>query len=166
VNRIHARLEVDDYLAAQQLHTRWTRRQLGVVAAMLGAGLLLAWASMHERWAFVVACSLLGGAVGGIVAREVARRFVLPWRSRRVFTQQKSLQRPVEFWWDDDALHGSNDRGSNSTPWSDYVKWRQSERIILLYLSDAMFQMVPKRCFDGPAQLAAFLERVETIGRA
>ncbi|MBA8889761.1 hypothetical protein FHW12_004008 [Dokdonella fugitiva] len=115
MNRIHAQLEVGDYLAAQQLHTRWTRRQLGMVAAMLGAGSLFAWASMHERRAFVVAC-LLGGAVGGIAACEVARRFMLPWRSRRVFAQQKSLQRPVEFWWDDDALHGSNDRGSNSTP--------------------------------------------------
>jgi hypothetical protein len=81
----------------------------------------------------------------------------LPRRARRIFAQQKNLQRPFELRWDDDALCGASERGSSNTPWSDYLKSAQDDRIILLYLSDVMFQMVPKRCFGEPAQLEAFL---------
>lgn len=160
---ISVQLEADDYVAAQRVHTRWTRRRLGVVAAMLVTASLFALAGMYERWFLVIACGLLCGVVGGVFANEFVRRVVLPRRSRRIFAQQKNLQRPFEFWWDDDALHGSNDRGNVATPWGDYLRSRRDDRVILLYLSDAMFQIVPMRCFE-PAQLAEFLERVEAIG--
>jgi len=163
VTPIRVQLEADDYVAAQRVHTRWTRRRLGFVAAMLVAAMLFALAGMYERWLLVIASGLFCGVVGGVFASEFVRRVVLPRRSRRIFAQQKNLQRPLEFWWNDDALHGSNERGSSATPWADYLRSRRDDRVILLYLSDAMFQIVPTRCFE-PAQLTEFLERVEAIG--
>ena len=93
---------------------------------------------MYERWLLVIASGLFCCVVGGVFASEFVRRVVLPRRSRRIFAQQKNLQRPLEFWWNDDALHGSNERGSSATPWADYLRSRRDDRVILLYLSDAM----------------------------
>jgi hypothetical protein len=164
VNEVRVLLEAGDYVAAQRLHTRWTPRQIAAHAGALVAGVALASIASRVAWLLVPGCALVGGAAGSAIAREFSRRFVLPRRARRIFAQQKNLQCPFEFRWDDDALLGVNERGSNRTPWSDYVKWAQDDRIILLYLSDAMFQMVPKRCFGQPAQLEAFLARAVRIG--
>lgn len=88
---------------------------------------------------------------------------MLPRRARKQFAQQKNLQRPIEFSWDEQALHWASANGNGQMPWSDYVKRRQNERIVLLYLSDALFQMIPKRCFDEPAQLQDFLRCAAVI---
>jgi len=164
VNDARVRLEADDYVAAQRLHTRWTSRQIVVCVAALFAGIVLAVLARREPVLFVGACGLAGGAAGASIGREFWRRFLLPRRARRIFAQQKNLQQPFEIRWDDDGLRGVSERGSSHTPWSDYLKWSQDDRIILLYLSDVMFQMLPKRCFGQPAQLEAFLACTRRIG--
>lgn len=163
MNRFRVQLEPDDYVVAQSLHTRWTARQLAAYAIVLGVGVLLAALPSSNHWPFVIGCGLIGGAVSGGLVREVLRRFVLPRRTRKLFAQQKSLQRPVEFSWDEQALHWSSENGSGRSPWSDYLKRRQNERIVLLYLSDVMFQMIPKRSFEPPEQLQDFLRCVATV---
>lgn len=162
----HARvlLEAEDYVAAQRLHTRWTSRRIMMCVAALLAAIVIAVLARREPVLFVGACGLVGGAAGASIGREFWRRFVLPRRARRIFAQQKNLQQPFELRWDDDALRGVSERGSSNTPWSDYLKSAQDDRIILLYLSDVMFQMVPKRCFDQPVQLDAFLACTRRIG--
>ncbi|HEY0231396.1 MAG TPA: YcxB family protein, partial [Dokdonella sp.] len=94
------------------------------------------------------------------------RRFQLPRRARRLFAQQKNLQRPVTFSWDEDGLAWASVNGSGRTPWADYLKWRQNERLYLLYHSDLMFQMLPKRAFASAAQQQSFARHLDGIAAA
>lgn len=158
---IQVQLDVDDYVVAQRLHTRWTKKRLLVsLCACIAGGLL---ALSEYEWLFVVGCGLIGGAVGGAVAFEITRKLQLPRRARRLFAQQKNLQRPATFSWDGEGLAWSNANGSGKTAWTDYVKWRQNERLFLLYHSDVMFQMLPKRAFQGAEQLQSFAAELEQI---
>lgn len=163
-NSIHVLLEAEDYASALTLHSRWTKKRAWttVVAALAGLALM----ATFNRWLLVAGGGIVGGAVGGAIAYEAARRLVLPRRSRKLFAQQKNLRRPVEFSWDAHGLAYISANGSGNTPWTDYVKWRENERMLLLYHSDALFQMLPKRAFSNDDQLHSLLAELAREGSA
>jgi hypothetical protein len=157
-------LDADDYAAAQALHTRWTaRRTLFSLAAIVG-GIVLVLLSHH--WTIVAGCALIGGAVSGAITFETLRRFLIPRRARRLFAQQKNLRRPTVFHWDDHGLSWTSVQSSGTTPWTDYLKWRENEHMFLLYHSDLMFQMLPKRAFRDAELLKSFATVVHRIPAA
>ena len=41
-------------------------------------------------------------------------------------------------------------------PWSDLTKWREGEGLFLLYGSDLIFYVLPKRAFQDAAAVDAF----------
>lgn len=163
MNRIEVRLDDTDHLAAQRLHTRWTRRQLLAYASTVVGGALLLLMPMRGFWTNVVGCALIGGAIGGALGREVTRWVWLPYRARRLFAQHKALHKPIEFEWDDEALSCRTESASGRTPWADYARRREDRHVILLYPSDALFQVVPRRCFADVAQERSFRERIAGI---
>ncbi|HEY4146086.1 YcxB family protein [Pinirhizobacter sp.] len=48
------------------------------------------------------------------------------------------------------------EQGNSVKPWSDYLKWKEGKSVFLLYLSDHMFQIVPKRFFAAHEDIDAF----------
>jgi hypothetical protein len=161
---IQVQLDAEDYVSAQRLHTVWTRKRTLTTLGFGAAGLVLA--LLRHEWSLVAGGALIGGSVGGAVAYEFVRRFVLPMRARRLFAQQKNLQRPVTFRWDDAGLAWSSENGSGKTAWGDYLKRRQNDRVVLLYHSDAMFQMLPKRAFENPERWRSFEAELARIKSA
>lgn len=138
MNEIAVQLDADDFVSAQALHCSWTRKAILTHGVAVGAG----------------------------VVREFNRRFILPRRARKLFAQQKNLQRPLRFGWDEQGLAWVNESGSGKTAWSDYLKWRENDRVFLLYLSDAMFQMLPKRAFADSERLHSFMDSLSRIHSA
>lgn len=108
---------------------------------------LLADAMVALLLAAVVMCLILGLTFG-----------LLPRRVRRVFAQQKSLHGPAEVEWDDEEIKLSGATGLSRFAWHDFVKWHESSSTILLYQSDAMFNLLPKRAFSP--------EQIDTIRAA
>lgn len=161
---IRVQLDVEDYRAAQLLHSQWTRKRflafLGI--ALLGALLM----ALRQEWSLIVGGGLLGGVLGGAVGAEIVRRLVLPRRSRRVFAQQKNLQRPVTMHWDSEELRWSSADGSGKTCWVDFVKWRRNDRVLLLYHSDLLFQLLPMRAFTSEELWASFETELARIKSA
>jgi len=164
MNEIAVQLDADDYVSAQALHCRWTRKAILAHGVAVGAGVLLV--LIGGQYGYIIGAGLIGGAVGGGVVREFNRRFILPRRARKLFAQQKNLQRPLRFGWDEQGLAWVNESGSGKTAWSDYLKWRENDRVFLLYLSDAMFQMLPKRAFADSERLHSFMDSLGRIHSA
>lgn len=81
---------------------------------------------------------------------------LLPRKSRRVYEQRKDLQRPCSFSASDAGLLSSAEGVTGLKPWSDYLKWKESDSTLLLYMSDHMYQIIPKRFFASAADLDAF----------
>jgi YcxB-like protein len=163
MNRIEVQLDAADHLAAQRLHTRWTRRQLLAHGCVVVVGALFLLVPSREHWTFIVGSGLIGGAIGGGLGRELVRRLWLPYRARRLFAQHKALHKPIEFEWDHEALSCRTESESGRTPWLDYARRREDRRVILLYPSDVIFQVIPRRCFTDAAQEQSFRERAARI---
>lgn len=47
-------------------------------------------------------------------------------------------------------------QGHIETPWSRYVRFRETKRLFMLYLSNDVKGIVPKRVFQDPAQMNSF----------
>lgn len=150
--------EPSDYVRAQYLHIR--PRPLYKVLGTIVFALFLwaAWLSVtsDDFGTFDVFFLLF------IVALILNFTVYIPWNTRRVYRQQKALQRELSFGFDDAGVSISNENGQSMTPWSDYLKWKQNDQIILLYLSDCMYHMLPRRMF---ADSAGFESLEELLAR-
>lgn len=79
----------------------------------------------------------------------------LPFRTKRLFLQQKTLQEPYEVEITDEAYSASSCHGQSRMVWKDFHKHKMSARIILLYQSDVLYHLFPTRWFSED-QLAEF----------
>ena len=135
-----------DYVRAQYLHIRPRPFYKVLGTLVLALFLWAAWLSLTsgDFGAFDVLFLVT------IVALILNFTVYIPWKTRRVYRQQKALQREQSFKFDDAGASISNENGQATMPWSDYLKWKQNDHLILLYLSDCMYHMLPRRMFVDP----------------
>ncbi len=82
--------------------------------------------------------------------------FIYPRRIRKIFRQQKILHAPHSFNVADEAVFTKSDIGEAKLTWDYFQKWKEGKNLFLLYQSDVMFHIVPKRCFASPEEMAQF----------
>lgn len=159
------RLSEPDFVAARSLSMRprpWLRT-VGIVMAVL-YGMILCLALIQ---------SLRTGEAWHVTLILWALALVLAWHflvgvkrySRKLFRQRKGVLdshcRLTE-----DALEMTNDQGHGSLRYDRLTKWRENEDLILVYPSDDLFFILPKRCFD-PRGLVHLRQRLtEHLGKA
>ncbi len=141
----------DDLARAQRLHIRAVQTKPVLIILFLAcAGLLLLYlCGLQDVGAYA-----FGLASGGAFALYMVT--IYPARlGRKMFAQQKNLHRNVSFSFGADGVFCMNANGQANTPWGDYLRWREDKHIVLLYLSSALFQFIPKRTL-GAQELTAF----------
>lgn len=163
-------LTEEDFLASQRLHARSHLRDsirsrgfvlawLVLFAAAAGAFLLLGLWNTATMLALAAAAIVL--PLASILLAMLLNRILGPPAARRNFRQQPSLQQTIEFSWSDAGLKARSTRGESVMPWTEYWKWRQDPKILLLYHSDRLYQFIPKRALspEQMADLVAVMER-------
>lgn len=162
-------LTADDYAAAVRLHlTRAFYRnkliKLALILVLFYAALIFL---ILGQWTWLYAAIALGfGAVAAaIIALAIAATsyIMTARRSRRIFTQQKSLHDAFELSWDETGLELSTQAARSRHPWADFRQWAEGADGIILYQSDALFNMLPKRAFSEDA-LADIRQRLDQAG--
>lgn len=143
-----------EFLRAHRLH----RRKPAVVVNV--ALLCLA---VVAAVVFVVASRKLGtilmfAVVGGLVGEAIQGRLLIPRRLRKRYRQRRG-RTDVTYSWDASTLLIRSEHGEAARPWTTFVKAREDESVILLYLDDAHFEIIAKRWFHSPAQLDDFRSR-------
>ncbi len=81
------------------------------------------------------------------------RYVLLPNRIKKLFAQQKELHVPFEMEIAESNIVVSNAYGNAVRPWKDFLKWKENEELIMLYHSDILFTIIPKRFLADPQQL-------------
>lgn len=66
---------------------------------------------------------------------------------RKALDQQKTLQAPYRFSWTDQGILIESEYGDARMPWGGFRKLRQNQNLMLLYESDRLYRLIPKRCF-------------------
>lgn len=161
---LKGRVVVSDLLAAQWVHVR-PRRSLAVAGVLL-LGLTI----------FVMVASFVGHRqsltdptawiLPGILAYLAFTAFVwVPRKVRRSFSQRKDLQHEISMMATSAGIEARTEQGYGVKPWSDYLKWKEGKSVFLLYLSDHLFQIVPKHFFSARGDIDAFRDLIrQSIG--
>ena len=93
--------------------------------------------------------------------------FMHPRRLKKIFSQQKMLHAPHSLNITDEAISTKSEVGEAKLTWNYFPKWKEGKNIFLLYQSDVMFHLVPKRCFASLEEMAQFRKlMLEKIGSA
>jgi len=156
---ISGNLLPEDYVHAQYLHLR-PRRTFKILGFLiLIAVTWAAWYMFFGGGSNVPGATKLMLPAAGIYLLFFFFAYI-PWKTRRTYRQQKSLQREFRICFGDAGLSAENEIGNATTPWSDYTKWKENEHLFLLYVSDPVYHMIPKRLFndsDDVSQLRQIL---------
>lgn len=80
----------------------------------------------------------------------------IPYKAKKIFKQQKSLQIPFVVVVSNEGLHFSNEMGEVKIPWDNFLKWKENKNLFLVYHSDVLFQMLPKRLFGSLEEKMSF----------
>jgi hypothetical protein len=146
----------DDYVAAQRLHLRrWRKRQritLGIFA-LLGIMVMVI-------GPFVLGAIMFGAGAGGFFGELLLYKRSWPRAWRKLFAQQKNLHESFRYTWDKTGIHVSTPLTHALRPWSYFMRRLEDEEVLLLYHSDAMFELIPKRWLEDarlPDSLEALL---------
>ena len=138
---LNGTLNADDYVAAQRLHLRqWRKRQRMILGVFAAIGIIV-----MTIGPFLLGAILFGAGAGGFFGELLLYTRSWPRAWRKLFAQQKALHESFRYGWDETGLHISTPLSHALRPWPYYLKHIEDEEILLLYHSDAMFELIPKR---------------------
>ncbi|QNH11703.1 YcxB family protein [Xanthomonas sp. SI] len=150
-------ISVDDYLAAQRLHHgRLFRRALTLMAVLLLVGMPLLLFGSPDSIRSLIGGLLVGMGGGGLIGFPLLYKWKIPRKVRRLHAQQATLRHSITYAWDEDGLEVSWSGGRARRSWTDFIRYRESPRVLLLYHNDMLFDMVPTSWFVDDAQREAF----------
>lgn len=150
--KISAQLEFEDYLESQVIGLS------GCFAILIIGPLLLFF------WFILIGSPYFG--IGGrtefflillltgyIFFLLMYRYILLPQHARRIFKQQQKHDTPIEVEFLEQTIRTSSLYGNSDSPWTHFIKWQEGNKILMLYYSDVLCVIVPKRCFNNDEQI-------------
>jgi uncharacterized membrane protein YbhN (UPF0104 family) len=152
---IEGQITAQDYVRAQYLHLR-PRPLFGYleVGLLLFSVLIVGFGIFtfvrdgeNPTWWLVLL------AVGGYLAAYFL--WYLPWQTRRRYAQHKALQSPFRIRVDEEGVFAENEYGQALLPWSFFLKWKEGRHLFLIYHTDGLFQMIPKRSIKSESDIEA-----------
>jgi hypothetical protein len=125
-------IQLSDYVRSQYLHIR--PRPVFAVIDFLILALSVCALVAYPSW-------IMAGAAVALVL----------W-------QYKALAEPMTIEVRDDGLFFKRINGEGLVPWSEIVKWRQNDKLLLLYPANNVFHLVPRHFFTTQEAYAEFVE--------
>jgi len=147
-----------EYIAAHTLHRRKMQflvKKLTLIAFIIGIVLFFAFSA---RLGAVLVCAALGGLLGEIIQS----RFILPSKLRQLYAQVRGRV-DVTYSWDEEKLFLTSEHGQAARSWTDFLKAKESDELILLYINDALYEIIAKRWFGDASDLNAFRAHLKFV---
>ena len=81
--------------------------------------------------------------------------------AKKQFKQNKKLSEPFEIEITEDSIRTKASHGESELKFTDFHKWKSDNKMILLYHSDALFQIIPTRAFTSEAERLDIIEKIK-----
>lgn len=143
---VQGQLKETDYVTAQFLHVRPRPFFTFIGLILLGLAVL---ALIYTR-SLPLLVSLI--CLIGIFV------FYMPYKARRIFRQYKALSEPVTMEVREEGLFFKRTNAEGLVPWSHIIKWRNNNKLALLYPAGNVFHMIPSHFFVNSEEFQTFLK--------
>ncbi|GGF71944.1 hypothetical protein GCM10007301_34610 [Azorhizobium oxalatiphilum] len=148
-------LTPEDVVHAAQLHFITRMRAPRQIFNICLLGILVtaaAWAAItglgaHPPLPLLVVIAIASPATGLFAAYGMHER-----AARKLYAQQKTLQRPFDVSWTDDELRTTSEDGNWRLRWSDFREVKANDKVILFFESDYMMRIIPRRHLTSAQQ--------------
>ena len=100
-------------------------------------------------------------ALGGILYLGFLYYLIVYDSAKKQFKQSKKLSEPFEIEITQDSLKTKASYGEAELKFTDYHKWKFNEQMILLYQSDALFQIIPSRAFSSEEERQLAISQIQ-----
>ncbi len=167
--KIKCQLEWTDYLNSQLLHMQPGRLAkkilygvllVAMICGFIGGFFLFATGQLELLGD--LSLSFFSVAIFVLLYILYLRYMFLPKQVKKVFFQQKELSAPFEIEFTDTSMLASNEFGNSTRPWKNFIKWKENKELLLLYHSDMLYNIIPKRFFFDPQQFETVKTYLET----
>ncbi len=145
--KLRCQIEPSDYVRAQYLHIRpkppfqWIGIPLVLLLVLVGLQQVFL-----PRDGKITAIPF---AIFGVLAYfALSYGIWLPYRTKKIYKQQKTLQEPYEAELTEEEFVSTNSFGTARIKWADFHKYKVGKDIVLVYQSDLIFHLFPKRWFS------------------
>ena len=156
-----------DYLKANYLHLRprpFLKFLIFISAILVVIVLFISFAAFSSKGRSLVLPITMAVCVAYL---PIFLFIILPFRSRKIYLQQKLMQLPCDFSFDESSMQAKSGVGTSSICWDMLHKWKENKDLILVYQSDAIFHMFPKRCFASESDINEFRSiLIKHLGKA
>ena len=160
-----------DFLDAWRLQRRTTllvRVSVFAPLVLLALYLLSSWRDIADYgWEAVVSDPVLPILIIFLTTLNVVNdKVLLPRRAKRLLGQQKSMQEDVAVAWNDAGIEFTMPNGHHRLAWTDFMKWRESPTVLLMFQAENLMNILPKRCLSDE-QAAEIRDRLTVaLGKA
>jgi hypothetical protein len=155
---ISGQISEHEYIAAHKLHRKRAALAVAVMTAAVAVSGFVLFFVVSQKWGAM----LVLAAIGGFIGEMIQSRFFLPSKLRRLYSQIRN-RTDVTYAWDHEKLMVTSQRGHAERPWSEFLKARENDEVILLYYNDALFEILAKRWFLDRSDLDAFKSRLRFV---
>lgn len=83
-------------------------------------------------------------------------------QTRRIHSQQKSLQEPISLTLEEDALTWKAPSGNARVSWGDLHQWDGNDRLTVLYESEVLIRIIPHDALD-PDELNLLKQKLQNV---
>ena len=145
-------LTEDDVVSANRLWLRWRRSWkywsllfAFVVVVVFAVGIAPK-LNRGDGTAIVRAFAFAIGWAAIAISTVIGLNYVLaPRHARKLFRQNKSLHLEAMIGWSDEGFSYKSSLASGLQPWGHYRAWTENKDVLVMFLTDNMFNIVPKR---------------------
>ena len=141
-----------DYVEAQRVHRQPLATKFNWALGVVTLGGLALIVLGIKPWGLMATI----GGICGFIGEAIQAKVYVPAIARKHYHQFKGIETPITYRWDTDGLSVQSDRGAGERKWKDFLKVRESDQVFLLYTTDVLFEVVPKRWFGSPEQALEF----------
>ena len=143
--QLTGRYELSDFKKAQSLHARGGQLSTGLGYAVIGLITVITFIGIGLALLGRFPWELLTLPILLVTVWLFFQFVLIPYQLGQVFKRQKDLSAPFEIELTDEGFHFRNEFGDSRMPWGNFVKWKESAELLLLYRSKAAFHLLPKR---------------------
>lgn len=159
---IEGQVTEHDHSAAQWLHIK-PRLPFSIIGILLIVlAVLVTWRTLGQGNKYGTDESdwiLIGVGIYMIIYFAI----LMPRKWKKRYRQNQGLHESFKLNITDDGINAVTERGYGVKPWSHYHRWKEGNGVFVLYLTDGLFQIIPKHLFHTEHQIDEFRTKLRNV---